>query len=114
MSPTPHIAFSVAFLNSWTLISPHIVQVLCAGRRNYVNYNGSPVRNRDSLTRHTSGKVDQMLLDGLKVNFNYSCVVTGISGATHGSGVLTNNVVFTTSYGGNAFLYARERTITSS
>ena len=51
-----------------------------------------------------------MLLDGLKVNFNYSCVVTGISGATHRSGVLTNNVLFTTNHGGNTFLYARERT----
>ena len=76
-------------------------QVLCAGRRDYVTSDGAPTVDEDSVSQYTSGMVDQMLLESLKMNFNYSCVVTEeVSGTNPGVHILSKPVLFSTAHGG--------------
>ena len=57
--------------------------------------------DEDSLTQYTSGIVGQMLLESLKMNFNYSCVVTEeVSGTNHSVHILSKPVLFSTAHGG--------------
>ena len=87
------------WLTNFILFPPF--QVLCAGRRDYLTSDGAPAVDEDSLTQYTSGEVGQILLESLKINFNYSCVVTEeVPGTIHGVHILSKPVLFSTVHGG--------------
>ena len=96
---TDQIVHKNNWLTNFVLFLPF--QVLCAGCRDYVTSVGAPAVDEDSLTQYTSGMIGQMLLESLKINFNYSCVVTGeVPGTIHGVHILSKPVLFSTVYGG--------------